>query len=54
MDRREELFDLAQEIKDYLGCELFLEELLKGLDVDELEYQLKEIVKYYELDVENE
>jgi len=48
---REELLSIAEEIEKLIGKERLLEELLLGLDIEELEYQLKEIDRYYDLEL---
>ncbi len=48
---REELLSIAEEIEKLIGKERLLEELLLGLNIKELEYQLKEIDRYYDLEL---
>lgn len=47
---KDELMKIADDIKDTLGSSLFLTELLLGLSSDELQFQLKEIDRAYDME----
>lgn len=48
--KRSELFDLLDSLVEQLGQETVLSEIASGLSVDELEFQLKDIVNMYDLE----
>ena len=47
---RYELFNLLESLVETLGEETVLSEIAKGLSVDELEFQLNDIVRLYDLE----
>lgn len=47
---RSELFDLMEALTTLLDKDTVLSELVKGLSTDELQFQLQEIVRLYDLE----
>jgi len=49
MKDRNELLDMLDNLVEQLGMEQVLKEIVLGLHVEELEFQLDEIVRLYDL-----
>jgi len=45
---REELYELTEKLVETYGRDVVFEEIIKGLALDELDFQLKEICRLYD------